>query len=74
MQSLNDDERKEVLGEALADELKAILEYVKGVPAISQELHQVHATVNEMNERLSVMEHVVREHEADIKSLKRKAA
>jgi len=74
MQALNDDERKEVLGEVLADELKAIAEYVKDMPVIREELHQVHATVNEINERLSVMEHVVREHEADIKSLKRKAA
>ena len=66
MQSLNDDERKEVLGEVLADGLKAIAEYVKDVPAIKEELHQVHATVSEINERLSVMEHVVRGHEADI--------
>jgi len=34
MQSLTDDERKAVLGEVLADELKAIVEYVKDVPAI----------------------------------------
>jgi DNA repair ATPase RecN len=71
MQSLDDDERKKVLGEVLADELKAIAEYVKDMPAIKEELHQVHATVNEVNERLSVIEHVVRGHEADIKSLKR---
>jgi hypothetical protein len=38
MQSLNDDERKEVLGEVLADELKTILEYVKDVPLIKKSL------------------------------------
>jgi hypothetical protein len=74
MQSLNDDERKDVLGEVLADELKVITEYVKDVPLVRQELHQVHATVNEINERLTVIEHVVREHESDIKQLKRKVA
>ncbi|HVU59559.1 MAG TPA: hypothetical protein VHC98_01845 [Candidatus Saccharimonadales bacterium] len=74
MQSLNDDERQQVLGEVLADELKAILEYVKDVPHISQELHQVHAAVNEISDRLAVVERVVKEHEADIKHLKHLAA
>jgi uncharacterized protein YaaN involved in tellurite resistance len=74
MQSLDDDERKEVLGEILADELKAIGEYVKDVPKIQQEVHQIHATVDDMNDRLKVFEVVLKEHEADIRSLKRKAA
>lgn len=74
MQSLNDDERKAVLGEVLADELKTISEYVKDVPAMQQELHQVHAAVDDISDRLKVIEYVVREHEADIKQLKRKAA
>lgn len=74
MQSLNDDERKAVLGEVLSDELKAILEYVKEVPALRQELHQVHATVNDISERLHVIEHVVKEHESEIKHLKPRAA
>lgn len=38
MQSLDDDERKAVLGEALADGLRAITEYVKDVPSIKNEL------------------------------------
>ena len=74
MQSLNDDERKEVLGEVLADELKSILEYVKDMPAMQNELHQVHATVNDISDRLSVLEHVVQEHESEIKQLRRRAA
>jgi hypothetical protein len=74
MQSLDDDERKEVLGEILADELKAIGEYVKDVPKIQQEVHQIHATVDDMNDRLKVFEVVPKEHEADIRSLKHKAA
>lgn len=74
MQSLDDDERKEVLGEVLADELKAITEYVKDVPLLRQELHQVHATVNEINDRLTIIEHAVKEHESGLKRLRRKVA
>lgn len=74
MQNLNDDERKEVLGEVLADELKAIKEYVQDVPLVKQELHQVKATVDDISDRLSVIEHVVKDHETEIKSLKRKVA
>jgi hypothetical protein len=74
MQSLSDDERKEVLGEVLGDGLKAILEYVKGLPSLQQELHQVHATVNDISDRLNVIEHVVKDHESEIKSLKRNTA
>jgi hypothetical protein len=55
MQSTDDSEREEVLGEVLADELKVILEYVKDVPGIKQELHQVQATVNETGDRLTVI-------------------
>ena len=76
MQSLDDDddERNQVLGEVLADELKAIHEYVKDIPIIKQELHQVKATANEVNDRLSIIENVVKDHESDIRSLKRKTA
>lgn len=74
MQSLSDDERKEVLGEVLADELKAIREYVQDVPEIKQKVRNIDATVSEINDRLSVIENVVREHELDIKNLKAKAA
>jgi hypothetical protein len=54
MQSLNDDERGAVLGELLMDELEAIHEYVKDVPSVQDEVHQVHATVNEINDRLAL--------------------
>ena len=74
MQSLNDDERKEVLGEVLADELKAIREYVEDIPEIKQKVHKIDATVNEINGRLATIESVVKDHESDIRSLKRKVA
>ena len=60
MQNLND------------DELKVIHEYVKGIAIMKQEIHQVKATVNEVNDRLSIIENVVKEHESDIRKLKQK--
>lgn len=71
MQSLSEEERREVLGEILADELKAIREYVQDVPAIKQQLHQVKTTVDDMHDKLSVLEHVVRDHEGELRQLKR---
>ena len=47
MQSLNDDERTEVLGGVLADELKASHEYVKDIPMIKQAIHQIKANTDE---------------------------
>ena len=55
MQSLSDDERKEVLGEVLHDELRAILELVKDVPAIRQDLQQVQADVAELKADMKIV-------------------
>ena len=74
MQGLSDEERKNVLGEVLADELSVIREYVADVPGIKAEVHQVKATVDEINSRLTVIENVVKDHESDIKGLKAKEA
>lgn len=74
MHEMDDKTRKEVLGEVLMDELKAIREYVEDVPKIKMQVHQTNTTVNEMNERLIVMESVIREHEGEIRRLKRKSA
>jgi len=40
MQSLNDDEREQLLGEVLANELKAIHELVKDMPEIKQTIYE----------------------------------
>ncbi len=69
MQSLSDDERKLVLGEVLADELRVIREYVEEVPALRAELREVHIKVDEIDERLIVVEHVVKAHERNIQLL-----
>lgn len=63
MQSLNEDEQRQVLGEVLADQLQAILEYVKDIPLIKRELHEV-------KERLTEVERIVRIHEVDIRQIR----
>jgi chromosome segregation ATPase len=59
MQSTSDDERKEILGEVLHDELRAILELVKDVPAIKQELHQVHTDVEDLKQDMKIVKAAV---------------
>lgn len=63
MQSLSDDERREVLGEVLADELKAIHEYVKDIPNIKQKL-------DNMDLRLTEVERIGKVHEIDIRQIR----
>ena len=74
MHDIDDETRRAVLGEALMDELKVIREYVQDVPAIKADVHQVKATVEEINDRLGVIATVVREHEREIRGLKRTEA
>lgn len=64
MQSLSDEERREVLGEVLADELKAIHEYVRDIPLIFARLDKIDA-------RLDSVENVTQMHEADIAYLRK---
>ena len=63
MQGLSDDERRQVLGEVLSDQLQAILEYVQEIPAIKRK-------VNEIDERLIVVEGFERMYEIDIRHIK----
>ncbi|MCE7936481.1 hypothetical protein DYH10_01645 [Candidatus Saccharibacteria bacterium CPR2] len=67
---MDDAIRKLVLGEAIMDELKAIQGCVKDVPSIRSDLNQVHIKVDQVNNRLQVLEKVVRDQELDIKHLK----
>lgn len=59
MQSLNDDERKEALGEILADELKVITEYVKDVPLVKQELKALKDDVRALKSDIKVVKAAV---------------
>jgi DNA repair ATPase RecN len=67
MQSLSDDERRQVLGEVLSDQLQAILEYVQEIPFIKQEIHEV-------KERLTSVEQIVKGHEVDIRQIRQHLA
>ncbi len=69
MQSLSNDERREVLGEVLSDELKVILEYVQEIPDIKHKLYEIDDRLTKVEDRLIVIEHVVKAHDADIKYL-----
>lgn len=74
MQSLDDDERKSVLGEVLFDELKAIREYVQEIPNVKHRLSSLETKVDKIDDRLIVIEAIFREHDTDLKAIKRKLA
>ncbi len=59
MQSLNDDERKEVLGEVLSDELKVIMEYVVGVPRIERKVNALEKDMRQVKSDIKVIKAVV---------------
>jgi hypothetical protein len=67
MQSLNEDERRAVLGEVLADQLKAILEYVSEIPGIKNRLEGIET-------RLSNVENILTMHDEDIRYLRQHLA
>lgn len=62
MQSLNDDERKEVLCEVLADELKAIHELVSDIPKISRKANKLVIDVGELKNDMKAVKAVIKEH------------
>ena len=55
MPDLSDDERKQVLGEVLMDELKAIREYVQDVPAIKADVAQLKEDVTELKADMKIV-------------------
>jgi hypothetical protein len=59
MQSLSDDERKEVLGEVLSEELKLILEYVSGVPRIERKVGRLEKDMSEVKSDVKVIKAAV---------------
>jgi hypothetical protein len=67
MQSLNDDERKEVLGEVLADELKAIHELVKDVPKISLKVDKIEVDVDELKNDMKAVKAAVTDQSKQLK-------
>jgi hypothetical protein len=59
MQSLSDDERKQALGEVLADELKAIHELVKDVPEMKQKIDVLDSDMKEVKSYIKVIKAAV---------------
>ncbi len=74
MQSLNDDEQKAVLSEVMSSQLQAILEYVKEIPAIKQELREVREIAETTRGDASVIKKVVVAHKSDLTKVKRRLA
>jgi len=74
MQSLDDDEKKQVLGEVLADELKAIHELVKDVPLIKKDVGELKEYVHVIKTDIKVIKAVVTEHSSEIKDLNRRVS
>ena len=69
MQSLTDKERKEVLGEVLADELKVIREYVQDVPIIKDGVARLENDMEIVKTDIKAIKAVVRHHSLEIKAL-----
>jgi outer membrane murein-binding lipoprotein Lpp len=64
MQSVNDDEKREVLGEVLADELKAIHELVSDVPTIKKTVEALDNDMQIVKSDTKAIKAVVKNHEA----------
>ncbi|HVV26291.1 MAG TPA: hypothetical protein VHC21_04675 [Candidatus Saccharimonadales bacterium] len=70
MQSLSDDEQRQILGEVLSDQLRAILEYVQEIPDVKRRLGGLETNVGRMDNRLKVVEAVVKDQSVELKSIK----
>ena len=62
MQSLDDAERRQILGEVLFDEFRVIREYLQDIPVIKKKIYTI-------DERLIEVERIVRAHEVDIRHI-----
>lgn len=74
MMSLNDDERREVLGEVLMDELRVIREYVSEIPLIKKDVAELKLIAEEHTQILQRHDVLLRVHGRDIEQLKAKLA
>ncbi len=85
---MDDETRREVLGEALLDEFKAIREYLEDIPTIKAEVRALRVDVDELKSDVKVIKSAVRhtsqevrgigetvgDHDGVLRVLKRKAA
>jgi len=56
MQSLSDEQRKEILGEALFNELRAIRGYVQQLPEIKKGLEEIIKVMKEIRSDMKVLD------------------
>jgi hypothetical protein len=66
---MDDENRKEVLGEALMDELKVIREYVSDIPHIKKKVNRIDARLQVLESYDKATRLVVKDHETRITSL-----
>jgi len=66
MQELDDDGRKDILGEALMDELKVIREYLADIPIIKQTLAKVEARLEQLEADMVVIKAIAKEHSVQL--------
>lgn len=66
--------RKEVLGDVLMGELKAIREYVQDIPEIKQDVKALKNDVDEFKTDMKAVKAVVKDHEERITNLETKTA
>jgi hypothetical protein len=66
---MDDEMRKEVLGETLMGKLKAIREYVQDIPAIKQDVSIIKGDVEELKTDMKAVKMVLKNHEQRITNL-----
>jgi peptidoglycan hydrolase CwlO-like protein len=69
MQGLSNDERKNVLGDVLYDELRAIRELVQDVPEIKRKVDNLEKDMSEVKADIKVIKKVITVHSKQIKTL-----
>ncbi len=66
MQDLDDEDRKQVLGEVLHDELKIIKEYLEDLPLIKQKVTKIQEDVEGLKSDMKVVKTILRERDTQL--------
>ena len=66
MHSLDDETRKQVLGEVLMDELKVIREYLEDVPIIKQKVTKLETDVEELKSDMKIVKAAIVDHSREL--------
>ncbi len=59
MHDMGDEDRKQILGKVLMDELKAIREYLENIPAIKSDVQELKVDVEELKSDVKVIKAAV---------------